>query len=135
MKLRHVLIAALAGHRAAQAITVEKISEPFRRRLLMWSIADDQGPREYEIRAKINQLLTCPHCLGFWLTGLGLIGLSLSTRRGFRWVRPFAYWWAAASIQTTLSAAWAAMESSALANESRHRLNEHELRERNLPGG
>jgi hypothetical protein len=101
-----LIVAGLAAQRAAQAVSVDKITEPLRQRVLLWSVSDDQTPEQYERRAKVYNLVRCPHCTGFWLSAVALTGVTLAGRR--RGLARFGVeWLAVASIQTLLTAAWA----------------------------
>lgn len=132
-----LLVAGLAGQRAAQALSADKISQPIRDRILLWSMDDRQTPKQYERRAKINVLINCPHCTGFWLTAITVATYAVarrhSHRRSARGVSLVVEWWAAASIQTVVMAAWAMfMEVSHLA-EIQRKIAEHELAELQTP--
>lgn len=137
MKPFTLLVAGLAGQRAAQALSADKVSEPIRNKVLMWSISDDQTPEQYERRAKINQLIHCPHCTGFWLTAITVATYALASRyrhrRTARGIGLVVEWWAAASIQTVVMAAWAMFSDVAHHAEIETKIAEHKLAELQTP--
>lgn len=99
------IVAGLAGHRAARALSIDDITEAFREKVLNWSIDIDATDAQVKRRGYIADLIHCPHCAGFWLTGISLAALLLAERLGWRWLRWLVVAWAAASIQSTLSSA------------------------------
>ena len=70
MKPLTLIVSGLAAQRAAQAISADKVSQPIRDRILLWSISDNQTARQYERRSKVFQFISCPHCTGFWLSAI-----------------------------------------------------------------
>lgn len=126
-----LLVAGLAGQRAAQALSADKVSQPIRDKVLMWSISDDQTEKQYERRSKFFQFISCPHCTGFWLSAvtLGMYGVArrFSHRRSARGLSLVVEWWAVASIQTVMAAAWAMFTDVAKNAEAQSELAMHEL--------
>jgi hypothetical protein len=126
-----LLVAGLAGQRAAQAISADKVTQPVRDRVLLWSMDDKQTSTQYERRAKIAQFIHCPHCTGFWLSAVTLAMYSVVRRyprnRTARGMSLVVEWWAVASIQTMLTAAWAMFSDVAHHAEVETKLAEAEL--------
>lgn len=91
-----ILIVAFSGYRIARAITQDKITEEFRKKLFSWTyeVPDRVADQKFEeaetndhvkppTRPKkshqyVYNLLTCPLCVGFWITLA--IGLVASTQ-------------------------------------------------------
>ncbi len=90
------LLAVLASHRAARAVSIDTITDPLRRRVKVWSIADKATAGQRARRHYLHELLKCPMCTGFWLSGITV----LAWRRGPRWLRGPMMWWAVAGGQT-----------------------------------
>jgi hypothetical protein len=70
-RLEQILVLALASNRLARAVTVDEITAPARQRLVAW--ADEHLSTAG--RSRLEQLITCPVCTGWWTS----IGLSLLT--------------------------------------------------------
>lgn len=96
-----VLVTALAGERLRRAWQDEIIGEPIRRRLFAYTSNPSQartrkGKRDRARREFVEDLTTCPHCLGFWLTVVAAFGLRI------RWSRPIIEALAGAVILSTI---------------------------------
>jgi hypothetical protein len=135
-----LIISGLATQRGAQAISADKVTQPIRDRILLWSMSDKQSVKQYERRRKINQLINCPHCTGFWLAALTLAVYGVANREGRRGRRTargvtlVVEWWAVASIQTMAAAAWAMFTDVAHEASVRGEIAEHELKRMTQPG-
>lgn len=134
-----LLVAGLAGQRAAQAISADKVTQPIRDRILLWSMSDKQSTKQYERRRKIHQLISCPHCTGFWLSAVTLTVYAVANREGRRGGRTgrgitfVVEWWAVASIGTMMAAAWAMFTDVAHEASVRGEIAEHELKRMTQP--
>lgn len=95
-----VIVAGLAGTRLTRAWLHETIGEPFRHPIQAWAekvdfypVVNEHGHTELvvetsstmlEVKSKVDELINCPHCMGYWLT----LGCLLALR--FRLTRPLA---------------------------------------------
>jgi hypothetical protein len=75
-RLDQVLVLALASNRLARALTVDEITEPARERVLAWTRDHVSG----EARRRLEQLIACPICMGWW-TSIALSVLTPGPRR------------------------------------------------------
>jgi Protein of unknown function (DUF1360) len=121
------LLAALAAHRAARAITADSISDGFRNRLELWAYTERRHPdgslRSNRGREWLNGLLTCPHCCGAWLSWIAVLWLWVFAGIGTWWSVPLAMW-AVAGAQSFLASAQGERDASA------HLAEQRELREK-----
>jgi len=99
--IARIVLFGLAATRLTRALQFEKIGAPFSDRVerLAHPVLDDDGNLDLDSTLRRNQLhefLTCPHCLGYWIT-LGIV---------FAWnVRPARPFIEALAAATILSAA------------------------------
>lgn len=122
------MLVVLAALRASRAVSVDSITDPMRRRLQLASIRDASSARRRAVFHWLHELAKCPHCTGFWLAGLGVAGLHLSRRPGFRWVRWFTTWWAAAGAQSFLVSAQHVLDARGKLLESEAKLADERLK-------
>ena len=86
-----VVLATLAAYRATRFVTTDKIGEPYfepiRQRLELRWIAKHAGDDENLAHlygksetwnSKLAFLLSCPWCLGFWVSGVFTVVLSVA---------------------------------------------------------
>lgn len=70
-----VVVLALASFRATRLVTKDSITLPFRERLYRFAWQDQPGRQEPEARAAwrtyVYEGLTCPWCLGVWVSTAG----------------------------------------------------------------
>ena len=107
--IQSTVVAALAGARLTRAWLHEEVGEPFREPIEEWAdpstsyeIHDDGTvdvlDRWHERIAKkyIDDLVTCPFCIGFWFTFAAAVLLRS------RWTRPLAIGLAGAALQSAI---------------------------------
>lgn len=58
-------ILSLGSYRVWRLVAVDTITEPIRDRV--FRMAEYQAGREDRYRFKLDELVTCPWCLGFWI--------------------------------------------------------------------
>lgn len=80
------LLALLAAYRVTRLVTTDKIAEPVTERIRWWFerrwYAKHDGPgSEDEWNSKWAYMLSCPWCLGFWVSGV--LSVLLSVPYGF----------------------------------------------------
>lgn len=83
-QVSRMLIVALAGARLTRAWLHESIGEPFREALIDKLTPDYTSlvsPAELMLRDKATDLITCPHCIGFWFTLLCSVGYRIPIAR------------------------------------------------------
>lgn len=80
-----VAIAGLATYRLARAVAVDTITEPLRQRVYGLG------------RPRLSELVSCQHCVGFWLALLPT-GLLLAAAGWPGWPEALAAWWGAAGV-------------------------------------
>lgn len=77
-----VLLATLAAYRITRLVTKDTIAEPVTERVRWWFERRWQrkhGPGSGEDwNSKLAYLLSCPWCLGFWVSGVTAVLLSLA---------------------------------------------------------
>ena len=110
--MRTLIVAAFAAHRAARALTIEKISIRLRTLILNWSIDVDASDAELARRWWINELFKCPHCVGFWLSGMTLIVYASARRFRLGWLCRLVECWAVAGLQSSLTSLQAHHDSA-----------------------
>ena len=62
-RLEETIVIALAANRLARAIAVDEITAPARSRIGSWARRRGGGPA-----IKIEALLNCPMCVGWWMS-------------------------------------------------------------------
>jgi hypothetical protein len=77
-----VLLATAAAYRATRLVTTDKITEPLFERL-RWALerrwhAKHDGGSDTDWNSKLAYLLSCPWCLGFWVSGVFTVILSMA---------------------------------------------------------
>lgn len=79
------VIAGLAGYRLTRAVTTDTITEPLRRGLAAWAYPQEEleggGKSRHVVRQWLFNLLTCPLCLGFWIT----LSVALAFQAAIHW--------------------------------------------------
>lgn len=75
-----VALATLAAYRITRLVTTDKIAEPVTERVRWWLERRWQrkhGPgSDEDWNSKLAFLLSCPWCLGFWVSGVTTVLLS-----------------------------------------------------------
>lgn len=79
--LLHILL-ALACYRVTRLVTTDKITEPIFNRMRFglerrWYEKHEGGSDTY-FNSKLAFMLSCPWCLGFWVSGAGTLLVSLA---------------------------------------------------------
>lgn len=108
-----VIVAGLAGARLTRAWLHETVAEPIRKPIQTWAdkvdfypvetpeghteLVVETSPRMLEVKSKVDELINCPHCMGYWLT----LGCLLALR--FRLTRPLSMALAGAMIVSTFA--------------------------------
>jgi len=110
----NLLLAGFAGHRAARAVAVDDITEHWRTSLVIWSIHHEASDAQVKRRTFFADLVTCPHCVGFWLTATAVLALAT----GNRWLRLAVTIWAAAGVQALLTSAETRLDGIPAVGES-----------------
>lgn len=77
-----VLLATAAAYRATRLVTTDKITEPVFERL-RWALErrwqeKHDGGSDTDWNSKLAYLLSCPWCLGFWVSGVFTVILSMA---------------------------------------------------------
>lgn len=75
------ILLALASYRVTRLVTTDKITEPIFERV-RWSLerrwyAKHDGGSDTHFNSKLAFMLSCPWCLGFWVSGAGTLLVSL----------------------------------------------------------
>lgn len=86
-----VALASLAAYRVTRLVTLDKITEPIFGALRLWleerwirkHAGDDENlaclyGKSETWNSKLAFLLSCPWCLGFWVSGVGTLLVSLA---------------------------------------------------------
>jgi hypothetical protein len=78
-----VALASLAAYRVTRLATADKIAEPFMERLRWWfekrwyAKHDEEGSQT-DWNSKWAYLLSCAWCLGFWVSGVTTVLVSMA---------------------------------------------------------
>lgn len=78
-----VALSTLAAYRVTRLVTADKITEPIFERLRWWLenrwVAKHPGANVSDTgwESKLAYLLSCPWCLGFWVSGVTTVVVSL----------------------------------------------------------
>jgi hypothetical protein len=77
-----VLLATAAAYRVTRVVTTDKITEPVFERLRWtlerrWQAKHGDGS-DTDWNSKLAYLLSCPWCLGFWVSGVFTVILSMA---------------------------------------------------------
>jgi hypothetical protein len=70
-----LVILALAGYRATQLAVWDSILDPVRGRIIDWQTRQPESG----LRTAVVTLITCPYCMGWWLSGAILSTYLLAT--------------------------------------------------------
>lgn len=76
------VLGALAAYRVTRLVTTDKITEPVMERI-RWGLErrwhrKHDGGSDTEWNSKLAYLLSCPWCLGFWVSGVVTVILSMA---------------------------------------------------------
>lgn len=76
------VLLALASYRVTRLVTTDKITEPIFDRLRFglerrWYAKHGPEGSDTHFNSKLAFLLSCPWCLGFWVSGAGTLLVSL----------------------------------------------------------
>lgn len=77
------VLATLAAYRVTRLVTTDKIAEPVTERIRWWferrwiAKHDFEGS-DTEWNSKVAYMLSCPWCLGFWVSGVMSVLLSVA---------------------------------------------------------
>lgn|SRR5579875_730132 len=95
MRFRDMLLLSVAAHKSARTLTADRVTSAVRAPFTEFQ--GDAGPGEVSERARgrglrraVGELLTCPFCLGMWMSAL-FTAMLLVCPRATRW---FAAVWA-----------------------------------------
>lgn len=101
------ILLALACYRVTRLVTTDKITEPIFGRLrealeYRWIHKHTRpgSPEEFDaiesekFNSKLAYLLSCPWCLGFWVSGLGTLLVSLAYGLDY----PIITWFAVSTV-------------------------------------
>ncbi len=90
------LILGLAAYRAARAVAIDTITEPVR----LWLES-----KPSRVARWFDELVGCPFCCGFWISGITYLVYVLVTPPSHTAVMlHLIYWWAVAGLQAVLTA-------------------------------
>lgn len=78
-----VALASLAAYRVTRLVTTDKITERFFDRIRFgferrWHKKHDEPGSATHFNSKLAFLLSCPWCLGFWVSGVVTVILSVA---------------------------------------------------------
>jgi hypothetical protein len=77
-----VALASLAAYRVTRLVTSDKITEPIFERLRWWLenrwLVEHESGSDTEWNSKLAYLLSCPWCLGFWVSGVTTVLVSMA---------------------------------------------------------
>jgi hypothetical protein len=87
---RDLLLLTAATHKASRMLTKDRVTSPLRTPFTRYEGKGGPGavnerPRGRGLRRAIGELLTCPYCLGMWVSAAFTVGL-LVLPRFTRWV-------------------------------------------------
>jgi len=76
-----VALASLAAYRVTRLVTSDKITEPIFDRIRFglerrWYVKHGPADSDTHFNSKLAYLLSCPWCLGFWVSGATTVVLS-----------------------------------------------------------
>ena len=76
------ILLALACYRVTRLVTTDKITEPFFDKIRFglerrWYAKHGPEGSDTHFNSKLAFLLSCPWCLGFWISGAGTLLVSL----------------------------------------------------------
>lgn len=92
------VLLALASYRVTRIVTTDKITEPIFERI-RWGLerrwyAKHDGGSDTHFNSKLAFMLSCPWCLGFWVSGAGTLLVSLAYGLDY----PIFTWFAVSTI-------------------------------------
>jgi len=78
-----VALASLAAYRVTRLVTSDKITEPFFDRIRFglerrWYAKHGPVGSDTHFNSKLAYLLSCPWCLGFWVSGVTTVIVSVA---------------------------------------------------------
>ena len=78
-----VALASLAAYRVTRLVTLDKIAEPVAERIRWffehrWEAKHPEAVPNHDWNSKLAFLLSCPWCLGFWVSGVVTVILSVA---------------------------------------------------------
>lgn len=132
-----IFVSALAANRAARAIALDTITARFRDRLQLWAYAireDRNGKLKGNYwRSKLHGLLTCPHCIGSWLSWFttAIVLLATGAWRTQPIIVSLVICWAVAGIQDFIVSVQVKADASAALSAQTEKLVRNELQRRN----
>jgi hypothetical protein len=92
------VLLALACYRVTRLVVLDKIAEPVTERIRWWFerrwYAKHEGGSETHFNSKIAFMLSCPWCIGFWVSGAGTLLVSLAYGLDY----PILTWFAVSTI-------------------------------------
>ncbi len=89
-----LLLGGVAVHKFARLMTKAAVTSPLRAPFTEFegpagSSEHEESPRGHGIRHTIGELLTCPFCLGVWISSGYVIGLASAPRAARAWAGVF----------------------------------------------
>lgn len=92
------ILLALACYRVTRLVTMDKITEPIFDRLRFglerrWYEKHDGGS-DTHFNSKLAFMLSCPWCIGFWVSGAGTLLVSLAYGLDY----PILTWFALSTV-------------------------------------
>jgi hypothetical protein len=92
------ILLALASYRVTRLVTMDKITEPIFGRVRWWFerrwYEKHDGGSDTHFNSKIAFMLSCPWCLGFWVSGAGTLLVSLAYGLDY----PILTWFALSTV-------------------------------------
>ena len=90
-----VVLLALACYRVTRLVTTDKITEPIFDRLRFglerrWYAKHGPVGSDTHFNSKLAFMLSCPWCLGFWVSGAGTLLVSLAYGLDYPIITSFA---------------------------------------------
>lgn len=93
------ILLALACYRVTRLVTTDKITEPVFDRMRFglerrWYAKHGPEGSDTHFNSKLAYLLSCPWCLGFWVSGAGTLLVSLAYGLDY----PIITWFALSTV-------------------------------------
>lgn len=91
-----LLIGGLAAHKFSRIVARSSVASPVRAPFTQFSAAAGSGEHaeaargDHGVRHTVGELLTCPFCLGVWVSTAYVAGLTLAPRSTRAWAAVFA---------------------------------------------
>lgn len=94
-----VVLLALACYRVTRLVTTDKITEPIFDKIRFglerrWHQKHDEPGSATHFNSKLAFMLSCPWCLGFWISGVGTLLVSLAYGLDY----PLLTWFALSTV-------------------------------------